>query len=287
MTFQNQREGGLSRSGCDKKKIPWQHTVKYNIASWIKLDPFSLNLEKEPGAVCYQTPRDQAIAKEEQELFMAQIQSALTEREFKVLYGYFWEELQFVQISRLFGVSPERIRQLCAKALRKLRKWFFQHYDQIGFVSDYRINAQRREEPVPEKKKNAQKVVDTLKAAKEKKRKEWQEAKQRKKKEIDERPLISSHKVYEQYNERLREMDEERQLQKEIQERVSQSMLKQTNELDMARHPLPNPDLAFRELMRHCEKFSCDPLETLMKLQWPHQSEIMTKLILLREVSYA
>lgn len=45
----------------------------------------------------------------------------LTEKEFKIIYLYFFENKNYAEIAKKYKVTTERIRQVAAKALRKLR----------------------------------------------------------------------------------------------------------------------------------------------------------------------
>jgi len=49
------------------------------------------------------------------------LKKCLTEREYRIIYCRFWEELTLKETGKLVGVNQERIRQIESKALRKLR----------------------------------------------------------------------------------------------------------------------------------------------------------------------
>ena len=53
---------------------------------------------------------------------MALARSILSPREYDVVYATVWHSVSMSELSREYQVSPERVRQIQAKALRKLRE---------------------------------------------------------------------------------------------------------------------------------------------------------------------
>jgi hypothetical protein len=49
------------------------------------------------------------------------LKERLNEREYRIIYCRFWQELTLKETGKLVGVNQERIRQIESKALRKLR----------------------------------------------------------------------------------------------------------------------------------------------------------------------
>lgn len=64
--------------------------------------------------------------------------NALTEREFDILKRHYVELETLEEIGAAHGVTRDRIRQILAKAIRKLRAPRFSRYFRFGMVVDYR-----------------------------------------------------------------------------------------------------------------------------------------------------
>ena len=54
--------------------------------------------------------------------FLEKLSVNLTDREKRVLDFYFKKELTYARIGNIIGLSPERVRQIIWKAIRKIRK---------------------------------------------------------------------------------------------------------------------------------------------------------------------
>lgn len=91
----------------------------YYIASW----PENIRVEILGYAEVVEMTRDQY------EGLTWVIDTTLSERERKCIYGYFRDNKPYTELAKEFGVSNERIRQILCKAIRKLR-----HPTRINYI---------------------------------------------------------------------------------------------------------------------------------------------------------
>lgn len=97
-----------------------------NISSLISIDEYTYQFEsvKDPNAPI----PDSYVEEHELKEMLAEFINNLPEREKKVIYLYYYEELTLKEISHVLEVSESRISQLHTKAVSRLRA-YMQKYD--------------------------------------------------------------------------------------------------------------------------------------------------------------
>lgn len=99
------------------------HLETYYIASWPE------NIRTEILGYSEVTP----MTDDQYAGLLYAIDTTLTEREGKCIYGYYRDDATLREIGQEFGVTVERIRQIIAKGLRKLRHQAIIPYILVGF----------------------------------------------------------------------------------------------------------------------------------------------------------
>ena len=130
--FRRARKGAYEkylryRAQCWQGSLAIEDKNMAPIAEW----PYNL-LEKITGK-----PIEYALSDDQKNGLIYVLTQTLTAREEKSIRLYFADELTLSQISKEFGIGKERVRQIIAKALRKMKyptRWNYISYGEKGYA---------------------------------------------------------------------------------------------------------------------------------------------------------